>query len=327
MKSNKYIFLSLALLFHSAVFAQSYRYEGYIQLSQKNQVPITLKLNVQGLQITGAYYYTKVGSLLTLEGSMLPNKDYELRETNEKKSVTGYFTGNWDGDKQVVEGKWLSPDRKSVHKTALKKVPVIQYNLISKSDQKKQGDTWHRAEKAYTIAVMQDNPNPTVQANFNKLMENLKVDLNITEAEVKINYYANNEVKIVCATDEFVSYQIVRHLGGEGIGNKELHSFHTFDLNKGEEIHLKDIFVVTTDSQKWLDPLIDKWQTEMNLENGRNGTWHLMLMQSSLQMLFTDTGNEINFDEIQYQPITIPYSEVRALIDTDSALGKWLKMK
>ncbi len=325
MKSNKYILVIFALLFHAAVFAQNYRYEGYIQLSQKNQVPITIKLNVQGLQITGSYYYTKVGSLLNLDGAMLPSKDYELRETNEKQSVTGYFTGTWNGDKEVVEGKWLSPDRKSVHKTALKKVPVIQYNLITKSEQKKQGDTWHRAEKAYTIAVMQDNPNATVQANFNKLMENLKVDLNIIEAEVKVNAYINNEVKVICATDEFVSYHIIKNLGGEGQGNKELHSFHTFDLKKGEEIHLKDIFMASTDPQKWLDPLIDKWQTEMNLDNGRNGTWHLVLMEGSLQMLFTDIGNELNFDELQYQPITIPYSELRALINTESALGRWLK--
>ncbi len=328
MKPNKYIVSIIIFLLHGAAFAQNYRFEGYIQLSQKNQLPITIKLNVQGSQMKGLYYHTKDGSIFNIEGTILPNKSYELRETNEKQSVTGYFVGVWDAEKDVLEGKWLSSDRKNTHKTAWKKVPLIQYDIIIKVEDKKQSiDTWHRGEKSYSTAIMQAHPDPTVQANFNKLMESLKVEMTITEEEIRTNTYINNEVSIICATDDFISYRMTRRSGADGQGNKELNSFHTFDLKKGKEIHLQDIFVENTNIQKWLDPQIEKWQIETGVEDGHKGNWHLVLMESSLQLLFTDNGSLINFDELQYLPITIPYSEVKDITNAGGTLGRWLKIK
>lgn len=332
MKLNKYIlsiyFVLCAILFCCSGYAQSYRYEGYIELSQRNKVPITLKLNVQNSQITGTYYYAKEGEILNLEGAILPNRQYELRETNNKGSVTGYFTGTWDGAKEVLEGKWLTADRKSVRETAWKRVPIINYNLVIKAEEKKQqGSDWHRGEKAYSIFLMKDHPDTKVQENFNKKMNELKVDMNITKEEVQNNVYISNEVKVICATDEFISYQIIRKSAGEGQGSKELHSFFTFDIKKAEEIHLKDIFNEKTDAQKWLEPLVSRWEKDTHVENVSEGNWHLILIQNSLQMFFTSNDPILNFDELQFVPITIPYSELSSIINAQSCLGRWLKAK
>lgn len=328
MKLNKYILSIVTILFYSVSFAQMYRYEGYIELSQRNRVPITLKLNVQNAQITGSYYYTKEGEFLNLEGTILPNKHYELRETNSKGSVTGYFTGIWDGAKEVLEGKWLTADRKSVRETAWKRIPLVQYNLVIKSEEKKQqGSDWHRGEKAYTIFLMKDHTESKVQENFNKKMNELKVDMNISKEDVQNNIYVSNEVKIICATDEFISYEIIRKSAGEGQGTKELHSFYTFDIKKAEEIYLKDVFNEKTDAQKWLEPLISKWEKETHVENVSEGSWHLVLIQNSLQMFFTSNDPILNFDELQFIPITIPYSEIASIINPQSSLGRWLKAK
>jgi hypothetical protein len=328
MKLNKYVLSLCAFIFYHVSFAQLYRYEGYIEQGLRNKTPITLKLNIQTNQITGSYYYTKGGELLNLEGTILPNKHYELRETNSKGSVTGYFTGIWEGGKEVLEGKWLTADRKTVRPTAWKKVPNIQYNLVIKSEEKKQqGSDWHRGEKSYIIFFMKDHPDPKVQENFNKRMGELNVDMNIGKEEIQNNIYISNEVKIICATDEFISYEIIRKSAGEGQGNKELHSFFTFDIKKAEEIHLKDIFNEKTDPQKWLEPLASRWEKDTHVENMSEGKWHLVLIQNSLQMFFTSNDPILNFDELQFIPITIPYSEISNLINPESSLGRWLKVK
>ena len=328
MKLNKYILSLCAALFCCASYAQSLRYEGYIEQSQRNKIPITLKLNIQNTQITGSYYYTKEGEFLNLEGTILPNKHYELRETNSKGSVTGYFTGIWDASKEVLEGKWLTADRKTSRHTAWKKVPIVQYNLVIKSEEKKQqGSDWHRGEKAYAIFLMKDHTDPKVQENFNKRMNELKVDMNMSKEEVQNNIYISNEVKIICATDEFISYEIIRKSAGEGQGSKEIHDFFTFDIKKAEDIHLKDIFNEKTDPQKWLEPLVSTWEKDTHVENVSEGKWHLVLIQNSLQMFFTSNDPILNFDELQFVPITIPYSELSSLIKPESSLGRWLKAK
>jgi hypothetical protein len=326
MKLNSYILSICLILIGEIAFCQNYRYRGYIQLSQRNQVPITVKLNVQNSQITGSYYYTREGEFLNLEGTILPNREYELRETNSKGFVTGYFTGIWESSKEVIEGKWLTADRKSVYKTALERVPLIQYNLVTKTEEKKQqGSDWHRGEKAYTIFQMKDHADPKVQENFNKRMIELKVDMSISKEDIQNNIYVSNEVKIICATDEFISYEIIRKSAGEGQEPKELHSFYTFDIKKAEEIHLKEIFNEKTDPQKWLAPLVSRWESETHVENVSQGTWHLVLIQNSLQMFYTSNDPVLNFDELQFVPITIPYSEVTNMINPQSSLGRWLK--
>ncbi|SFF41302.1 hypothetical protein [Thermoflexibacter ruber] len=328
MNANKLIVMLLPLIISSTVLAQvAYRYEGFIEVSQAKKLPITVKLTVQGSQFTGSYYYTNNGEPLNLAGTIIQqaNKQFELRETNAKNSVTGYFIGNWDEKESIISGKWQTLDRKKTYKFVWKKVTPIPYDIISKSEIKEQSKGSSKAVKSYTIPQIKNHPDANLQNKFNQAMAALKPEMSIDDTEIGNNLYTNITTTVISATDEFVSYQTVRSQTGESTTTQDLYAFATFDLKKGDVIYLSDILKPGINADKWLAPHKEKWVKETAIDY--EGSWSLVLTDNTLQMMFTDMGNSINYDVLTYQPIILLYSQIKDDINPDSALGRWLAKK
>lgn len=328
MNTNKLIIMLLPLIISSTALAQvAYRYEGFIEVSQSKKLPITVKLTVQGSQFSGSYYYTNDGEPLNLAGTIIQqaNKQFELRETNAKNSVTGYFIGNWDEQESIISGKWQTLDRKKTYKFVWKKVTPIAYDIISKSEIKEQSKGSNKAVKSYTMPQIKNHPDASIQNKFNQAMATLKPEMSIDDTEIGNNLYANITTSVISATDEFISYQTIRSQTGEATTTQELYSFATFDLKKGDVIDLADILKPGINADKWLAPHKEKWVKETAIDH--EGSWSLVLTDNTLQMMFTDMGNSINYDLLTYQPIVLLYSQIKDDINPDSALGRWLAKK
>jgi hypothetical protein len=328
MNTHRIIITLLSLIISSNLLAQvAYRYEGFIEVSQAKKLPITVKLTVQGSQFNGTYYYTNSGEPLNLAGTITQqaNKQFELRETNAKNSVTGYFIGNWDDKEPIISGRWQSLDRKKTYKFVWKKVTPIAYDIISKSEIKEQSKGSSRAVKAYTMPQIKNHPDANIQNKFNQAMATLKPEMSIDDTEIMNNIYANISTTVINATDEFISYQTVRSQTGESTNTQELYSFATFDLKKGEVIYLSDILKPGINADKWLAPHKEKWAKETGIDY--EGNWSLVLTDNNLQMMFTDAGNSINYDVLTYQPIILLYNQIKDDINPESALGRWLAKK
>ena len=82
-------------------------------------------------QLTGGYFYPKVGKNIELKGSIDKNGGVELRESDENGKETGVFKGKWkaannspDASLSDIEGKWSKPDGSKETAFALSQQPI-----------------------------------------------------------------------------------------------------------------------------------------------------------------------------------------------------------
>ncbi len=77
-----------------------------------NKFPITFKITANNGQITGTYFYNKVGKDLKLKGTIDKDGNISLTEYDEKGNSTGLFKGSTKNNNKI-EGNWSKPDGSS----------------------------------------------------------------------------------------------------------------------------------------------------------------------------------------------------------------------
>lgn len=70
-------------------------------------ISIVMDLTQKDSTLFGSYYYTKIGTPLTLYGHISPDGTFSLSETNDKYEETGTFTGSFLSDK-TISGTWTN---------------------------------------------------------------------------------------------------------------------------------------------------------------------------------------------------------------------------
>jgi hypothetical protein len=109
IKNMKKLLSLFAVLFLANCVISQTKYE---TLNFKGNIdgkyPITMVLNfpTSGNEITGSYYYDKVGTYISLKGSIQTNRQIELEEGvyKDEYKITGYFSGKID--EKVFSGTW-----------------------------------------------------------------------------------------------------------------------------------------------------------------------------------------------------------------------------
>jgi len=77
-----------------------------------NKFPITFKITSNNGQISGTYFYNKVGKDLKLKGSIDKEGNINLTEYDEKGNATGLFKGSTKNNNKI-EGSWSKPNGSS----------------------------------------------------------------------------------------------------------------------------------------------------------------------------------------------------------------------
>ena len=72
---------------------------------------VEMTLSRKGAELSGSYFYTKIGKNLRLQGKVDASRKFVLTEFDEKGRSTGTFKGVFDVTGGEMQGTWLSPDR------------------------------------------------------------------------------------------------------------------------------------------------------------------------------------------------------------------------
>ncbi|MEI6122958.1 MAG: hypothetical protein WCQ95_04950 [Bacteroidota bacterium] len=112
MKTKNYIICFLILFFACEFMncntAQSQtvskNYSGYID----GKYEIKMTLTQKGNELSGSYFYTKIGTPLKLKGTIDKLNKFTLNEFNGDGSITGVFAGIINNSQ--ITGNWSKPD-------------------------------------------------------------------------------------------------------------------------------------------------------------------------------------------------------------------------
>jgi len=82
-----------------------------------NDLKIEMTLMRDGQQLSGTYFYPKVGKNIGVKGTVDKSGNVDLRESDDSGKETGIFKGKWQPSTQPpdtslaeIEGKWSKPD-------------------------------------------------------------------------------------------------------------------------------------------------------------------------------------------------------------------------
>lgn len=131
----RYLILSWCFLFMMAAYAVESRlaYVGTVA-----DLPVQLNLRINGQQLSGEYYYEKIGKSIHPEGALGKNRAVTLYEfagdllrTNRSGERTNHrFSGTLSADNRALSGVWISADGRRKYPFALK--AVATYTIIER---------------------------------------------------------------------------------------------------------------------------------------------------------------------------------------------------
>jgi Deacetylase PdaC/Protein of unknown function (DUF3298) len=112
------------------------------------RVAVQMDLRVSAGDISGTYYYERVGKPLGLRGNISQDGKVTINEVDEKGQKTGTFRGQFAKSQEKFEGTWSSADQKTHFPFQLSKVAEYLSRQATKErcwstespDKKEQGD-------------------------------------------------------------------------------------------------------------------------------------------------------------------------------------------
>lgn len=88
-------------------------------------------LRVDGMGVSGTYYYERLGEPLTLRGLVDANQKLQLDELDAQDRKTGSLSGALSADRATFEGEWAAPDGKKTLPVQLAR--VAEYAMLKES--------------------------------------------------------------------------------------------------------------------------------------------------------------------------------------------------
>lgn len=317
---------------------------------------LQMKLVRNGDQLTGSYFYQKVGTKITLKGTVDKDGNLTLDEFDPTGKQTGVFKGLWQVKAEdgliTLAGNWSKPpgekgeDKKtafSVHEEPINFSSDV--DVVARSIKENNKKLMYDIDAQYPQLTGGNNPN---LEKFNQLarmvvvkrVAGFKKDMAPEEGEeprpegsmgsdLGIGY------EILLAQDDLVSVQfdIGSYYQGRAHPNSHTETLN-YDLKNGKQLKLVDLF---KPGSKYLQTLstyciadLRKQFKEKNAE----------LLEDQLKQgaaptaenydrwTITKRGLGINFDSYQVAPyaagpqsVMVPYSALKDLIKPDGPIA------
>jgi hypothetical protein len=317
---------------------------------------LQMKLVRDGDKLTGSYFYQKVGTRISLRGTVDKDGNLTLEEFDPNGKQTGLFKGLWtvqaDDGLITLAGNWSKPpgekgeDKKtafSVHEEPISFSGDI--DVVSKSVKETNKKLVYEIDAQYPQFTGGNNPN---LEKFNQLsrMTVMKMVVGFRKAMVPeegeepppegsmgsdlgIGYTIN------LAHDELVSVQFDIGSYYQGAAHP-ISSTETlnYDLKNGKQLKLADLFkpgskFLQTLSTLCIEDLKKQWkqkQEEPVDDMLKDGT--APRAENYESWTITKRGIGINFDPYQVAPyavgpqfVMVPYSALKELIKPDGPLA------
>jgi hypothetical protein len=333
----------------------------YFKGSIGNSLDLQMKLVHSGDQLTGTYYYQKIGTKIDLRGNVDKEGNVTLEEFDTSGKQTGLFKGIWKADPDgltTIAGNWSKPpgDKGAEKKTAfsLHEEPITlsgNAELVSKQIKDSNKKLVYEIAAQFPQITGGNNPNfekfnQTVRGSVVKKIAEFKKDMSPKPDEeprpadsmgsdLSISY------EIALARDDFVSVLLIVSSYYQGAAHPNGYSEAlNFDLKNGKVLKLMDLF---KPGAKYLQALSAFCVADLKKQSKAKGEPG-MLDDSSINSgaapalknyhswTIKKQGLGVEFDPYQVGPyaagaqsVVVPYSVIKDLINPDGPIGPFVK--
>jgi hypothetical protein len=328
-----------------------------------NALDLQMKLVREGEQLTGNYFYQKVGTKIDLRGSIDKDGKVTLEEFDPAGKQTGVFKGVWGqaGDGSVeIKGDWTKPNSEKKTAFSLLQEPIEFSNgaeIVAKQIREKNKKLKYEVSAAYPQLTGVTDPtydkfNQTVRnlisrkvSDFKKEMtpsaedelapdENPVIDESLG-SDINVNY------ELALAKDDLIAIQFTVSSYSAGAAHPNSYTeVVNFDLKNGKLLKLSDLFLP---GSKYLETLSNFCIQELKKQAKAQGDYAAMdddwikrgagaELTNYDNWTITKKGLGITFDPYQVaayaagpQNVLVPYSAVKEIIKPDGTVGQFVK--
>jgi hypothetical protein len=332
----------------------------YFKGSIGSSLDLQMKLVRTGDQLTGSYYYQKIGKRIDLRGTVDSNGNVVLDEFDSGGKQTGVFKGLWnlkpeDGLVSIV-GNWSkppgSPDEDKKTAFSIHEEPI---SLTGDADVVTKQIKESNKKLVYEIAVQYpqlsggNNPNfekfnQAVRASATKEVADFKKEMvpdpdEEPRPENSMGSYLNMSYTIALAQDDLVSisFDIGSYYQGAAHPNSYSQSVN-YDLKNGKALKLADLF---KPGAKYLQSLSSYCIGDLKKQSKEKGgalddttisEGASPAAKNYRSWTIAKKGLGINFDAYQVGPyaagpqfVLVPYSVLKDLVNPDGPIGQVAK--
>ena len=329
----------------------------YFKGSIGSALGLQMKLVRDGDQLTGTYFYQKVGTKIDVRGNVDSSGNIVLEEFDANGKQTGLFKGVWKtGDKGLIEiaGNWTKPNSSKGTAFSLEQEPIEFTNgieIIARQIKENNKKLKYEIDAEYPQLTGSTDPNVE---KFNKAAHGLVAkQVNAFRAQMTESAGEENPVAsetgsdlgagytIALAKDDLISVQF--DIGGYSAGAAHPNSYTdviNFDLRNGKQLKLADLFKPGAKYLQALSGYCIQDLKKQSIQKGDDG----MLDDDWIQRgagtdpnnfrswTITSNGIGINFDSYQVGPyaagpqyVLVPYSALKEIIKPDGPAAQFVK--
>ncbi len=321
---------------------------------------LQMKLMRNGDQLSGSYFYQKVGTKIDLRGNVDKDGNVVLEEFDSGGKQTGVFKGIWKPDPDgliAIAGNWSKPagDKGGDKKTAFSvhEEPIaLSGGVEVTTKQIKENNKKLKYEIAAEYPQLTGSSNPNFE-KFNQVARNL-VTKNVGDFKKELSPPEDLELPsesngsdinigytVALAQDDLISieFQVSSYSQGAAHSNSSSEVLN-FDLKNGKALKLSDLFKPGAKYLQGISAYCIKDLKKQSKAKGAEG----MLDDSWIERgasptaknyqswAITKKGLGINFDPYQVGPyaagpqnVLVPYAAIKDLINVDGPVGQFVK--
>jgi Protein of unknown function (DUF3298) len=326
-----------------------------------NNLRIEMSLLRDRDQLTGTYFYPRVGKNIDVKGSVDKDGNVDLRESDEAGKETGVFNGKWkvgtedpSAGLNEIQGKWSRPDGSKETTFALTQQPVEFSASSVRLTPKTIKET--SKEKHYTIEA--EYPQIEGDARFEKFNREARAlvikdvgAFKAGEAERNTELAADlpDETQtstldlfyvIRYASDDLISVELSEGTYSRGAAHPNTATtVLNYDVKNGKKLTLADFF---SPNAKYLNVISAYCIRQLKEEAKKNN--EEMLTDETIQtgaspradnyraVALTKKGLWVTFDPYQVAPyaagpqyVMVPYAALKDIIKSDGPIAPLAK--
>lgn len=331
----------------------------YFKGSIGTSLDLEMKLVRSGDQLSGSYFYQRIGTRINLRGKIEPDGHFVLDEFDQAGKQTGLFKGLWTVDAQDglirLAGNWSKPPGEkgsdkmtafSVHEEPIALTGDVE--LTAKQIKESNKKLMYEIAAQYPQFSGGSNPNfekfnQLVRGVVTKEVTQFKKDVQPEEGEERPEGSMGSDISIAyevaLAQDDLISVQF--DVGSYFQGAAHPNSYTeviNYDLKNGKQLNLGDLF---KPGSKFLQAIATYAIADLKKQSKEKGS---ELPDDVIQSgagasaknyrswKITRKGLGINFDPYQVGPyaagahyVFVPYANLKDVINPEGPIGQFAK--
>jgi hypothetical protein len=332
----------------------------YFKGSIGTSLDLQMKLVRTGDEVSGSYFYQRIGTRINLRGKVAPDGNFTLDEFDPAGKQTGFFQGVWGVDAQdglaTLAGFWSKPNEKSFEKKtpfSVHEEPIAlsgEVELVSKQVKESNKKLMYEISAQYPQFSGGSNPNfekfnQVVRGSVMKKVAEFKKEMAPQEgdeprpegsmgSDLTIGY------TVALAQDDLISVQLDVGSYYQGAAHPNAYTeVINYDLKNGKQLKLSELF---KPGVKYLQPIANYCITDLKkrqatekgsaLTDSEIETGAAPVAKNYESWTIKKKGLGINFDPYQVGPyaagpqfVMVPYSVVKEAINPEGPIAQFAK--